>query len=420
MIIRIQKTNVEKLPDSQPGKPVFYYDDKLKGFGVRVSGSVKSYIVQRRVNGKKVRLKIGAHPDITAEQARAEAAKLVGDFVRDIDPRIEKKAKKAKATTLAELFNQYKNARTLRPKTVTIYDEALHRCFPDWLNKPITEISKDMVQKRHDELSNKNSPRGKGEAQANQAMRVLRSLINYASSVYEDSQGRPLIVENPVRRLSQAKLWNRNKRRTDFIQKDELKPWFNAVLALPNTTARDYLLVCLLTGLRKNEAAQLRWTDINLKSKLLRLLADRTKNYDEHQLPLSDYLLEILSKRAAENDQREQMSEFVFPGERNGRTGHLIEVKDSVKKVIDKSEVKFMVHGLRRTFLTVGESLDIPHYTLKRLANHRMNGDVTGGYIQLTVDRLREPMQRITDAILWYAEIRKAPTEWEAATTKPE
>jgi integrase len=385
---------------------MFYYDDKLKGFGVRVSGSVKSYIVQRRINGKKVRLKIGTHPDITAEQARAEAAKLVGDFVRDIDPRVEKKAKQAKTTTLAELFNQYKSARTLRPKTITIYDAALRRCFPDWLNKPITEVTKDMVQKRHDEISNKNGPRGKGEAQANQAMRVLRSLINYASSVYEDSKGRPLIVENPVRRLSQAKLWNRNKRRTDFIQKADLKPWFTEVLKLENTKVRDFLLVCLLTGMRRNEVAQLKWTDVDLKSKLLRIPADRTKNYDEHQLPLSDYLEELLTRRSKENEALEKKSEYVFSGK--GKTGHLVEPKESVKIVVKDSKVKFMVHGLRRTFLTVGESLDIPHYTLKRLANHRVNGDVTGGYIQLTVDRLREPMQRITDAILQYAGIRNA------------
>ena len=76
--------------------------------------------------------------------------------------------------------------------------------------------------------------------------------------------------------------------------------------------------------------------------------------------------------------------------------------------VNDASGVKFMTHGLRRrTFLPIGESLDVPHYTLKRLANHKFSGDVTGGYIQLTVDRLREPMQRITDAILEYAEIEK-------------
>ena len=58
------------------------------------------------------------------------------------------------------------------------------------------------------------------------------------------------------------------------------------------------------------------------------------------------------------------------------------------------------VHDLRRTFITTAESLDIPAYALKRLLNHKMNHDVTAGYIIMDVDRLRKPMQKITDYLL--------------------
>lgn len=402
---RLIKSYVEKLPPAPPGKPQFYFDDDLKGFGLRVSGDVKSYIVQSRPNGKKVRVTIGRHGVFSAEQARIEAKKLLGNMAQGIDPQTVKATAKIKAITLGELFEPYKKARKLRPKTIYIYEGALKRCFGDWLEKPITEITKDMVQKRHETISNANGPRGKGEAQANQAMRVLGSLLNYAASIYEDSAGNPLLAENPVKRLSQAKVWNRNNRRTDFIQREDLKPWFAAVLKLQNDVTRDFLIVCLLTGMRRNEVAQLKWTDIDLKSKILRLPADRTKNYEQHQLPLSDYLEDLLVRRNAANNARKEKSEYVFPG--TGGEGHLVEIKRAVQSVIDASGVKFMTHGLRRTFLTIGESLDVPHYTLKRLANHKFSGDVTGGYIQLTVDRLREPMQRITDAILEYAEIEK-------------
>ncbi len=51
--------------------------------------------------------------------------------------------------------------------------------------------------------------------------------------------------------------------------------------------------------------------------------------------------------------------------------------------------MKFSLHDLRRTFITVAESLDIPAYALKRLLNHRADGDVTGGYIVMNADRLR-------------------------------
>ncbi len=57
-------------------------------------------------------------------------------------------------------------------------------------------------------------------------------------------------------------------------------------------------------------------------------------------------------------------------------------------------------HDLRRTFITVAESLDISAYAAKRLVNHKMSGDVTAGYIIADVELLRDPMQKITDHLL--------------------
>jgi integrase len=62
--------------------------------------------------------------------------------------------------------------------------------------------------------------------------------------------------------------------------------------------------------------------------------------------------------------------------------------------------VSFSTHDLRRTFITIAESLDISAYSLKRLLNHKMTNDVTAGYIITDVERLRVPMQKITDYML--------------------
>ncbi len=53
------------------------------------------------------------------------------------------------------------------------------------------------------------------------------------------------------------------------------------------------------------------------------------------------------------------------------------------------SDIRFTVHDLRRTLITIAEGLDISAYALKRLMNHRINGDVTAGYIMTDVERLR-------------------------------
>ena len=69
-------------------------------------------------------------------------------------------------------------------------------------------------------------------------------------------------------------------------------------------------------------------------------------------------------------------------------------------KVIEKTGMPFAMHDLRRTFVTIAESLDISSFAVKALVNHKSGDDVTSGYIQLNVERLRQPMQIITDFML--------------------
>jgi integrase len=69
-------------------------------------------------------------------------------------------------------------------------------------------------------------------------------------------------------------------------------------------------------------------------------------------------------------------------------------------KVEIASGVRFCIHDMRRTFATAAASLDVPAYAVKALLNHKSTGDVTAGYIQVTTERLRVPMQRITDYFL--------------------
>lgn len=89
-------------------------------------------------------------------------------------------------------------------------------------------------------------------------------------------------------------------------------------------------------------------------------------------------------------------------------TGYNVEPRKVMKKIIDQSGAIFTLHDLRRTFITIAESLDIPVYALKRLLNHKMTQDVTAGYIVMDVERLRQPMQQITDYILKLVSVKKS------------
>src|SRR5205823_4580817 len=97
-----------------------YYDDNLKGFGVRVtSGGAKTFIVEKLIKGKLRRIKIGRYGEITAEQARNKAKILIGQIAHGIDPLAEKNSAKMREVTLQEVMQDYLQARkSLKPKTL--------------------------------------------------------------------------------------------------------------------------------------------------------------------------------------------------------------------------------------------------------------------------------------------------------------
>lgn len=365
-----------------------YYDDSLKGFGLRVtSGGSKAFFIEKRVGGKLRRITLGRYGELTVEQARKEAQKVLGQIATGIDPVAQKQAAKMSTVTLSHAFTDYMQARKgLKEKTVYDYKRIIDIAFGKWKDKALAGITKDHVAKQHELLGAEN-----GEAYANLSMRLLRAIFNFAIAQYEGENGLSLIPENPVNRLSQTRAWYRVERRRTYIHAHKLADWYVGVKALTNDVLRDYLLFTLFTGLRRQEAAHLQWKDVNLDEKTFTVLD--TKNRHPHTLPLSDYLFELLLRRKKSSE-----SVYVFPG--TGKAGHIIEPRKQMARVTQSSGVAFTVHDLRRTFITVAESIDIPAYALKRLMNHHMSGDVTAGYIMIDFERLRKPMQQITDYLV--------------------
>ncbi len=68
-------------------KDYFVFDSELKGFAVRVLNSgVKTFLVQYRSGGRTRRVKIGRYGALTAEEARIEARKLLGEVAKGNHP----------------------------------------------------------------------------------------------------------------------------------------------------------------------------------------------------------------------------------------------------------------------------------------------------------------------------------------------
>lgn len=396
--MKLTKQVIEKLPTpptitSGQTSQKRYYDEAMKGFGLRItSGGTKAFFIEKLVGKKLCRITIGRYPILTAEMARREAQKLLGQIAMGIDPLAEKRASKMQGVTLKEVFEEYKKVRKdLKRNTIYNYERVFNGPFASWKNKTLLSITKDKISKHHEKIGKEH-----GEAFANLSMRILRALFNFAASQYEDAQGKSLILENPVKRLSQTRAWYRIEPRKTYIKPHELFPWYQSIKKLPNVALKDYLILLLFTGLRRQEAATLKWDNVNLNDKTLTIID--TKNHQAHTLPLSDFLYELLAIR----HNNKQASKYVFPG--SGAGGYIIEPRKQMNKVIEETKIKFTCHDLRRTFITIAESLDIPAYALKRLLNHKMSGDITARYIMTDAERLRRPMQKITDFLLKLAE----------------
>ncbi|KMP11211.1 hypothetical protein UR09_03955 [Candidatus Nitromaritima sp. SCGC AAA799-A02] len=381
--MKLTKKTVEGLPLPEAGQAI-YWDTVLPGFGIRVTPTTKSYVCQRRVNRRTVRSTIGRADQVTTERARKLAQDYLYRMVKGEDVNRSKRGAACESVTLEEAYKEFLETRDLKASTRRDYEWIMAKVFHDWKKKPIVGISRDMVQRRHRMLGDK-----RGAAQANRAMRFLRSLLNFSAGRYEDRNGKPLLTDNPVKRLSQVKAWFRVDRRRTLIKSHQLKPWHEAVRECPSETIKDFLLFLLFTGLRRGEAMRLQWETVDLKAKTFTV--PETKNRKPLDLPLSNFLLDLLKRRKLKTGD----SPFVFPG--RSKAGYLTEPKKVIAEIGEKSKVPFCMHDLRRTFITTAESLDIPTYAVKMLVNHSTGSDVTGGYIIPDAERLRKPMQRITD-----------------------
>jgi integrase len=188
-------------------------------------------------------------------------------------------------------------------------------------------------------------------------------------------------------------MWYPVPKREGLVKGDQLGDFYRAIDALPNKVTKHYLLLLLFTGMRRGEGAALRWDDVDFGLGVVRL-PKRTKAGRKLDLPMTDFVRGLLVARQAIG---RDASGFVFPA--NSRSGHIEEPRFALRLVREASNITVTPHDLRRTYVTVAENTDISALALKALVNHSLGDDVTAGYVQMTVERLRGPAQRVADRL---------------------
>jgi len=364
------------------------------GLRVRVMPSGhKTVEVFKRPKGqtKPVRVKVCAWGELSIAGIKDRYHEISTMLARGDNPNetIRKTGLEAELNdlTVKQAFDSMMANKTRAANTVKGYNNAMDRHLTSWANKKIKTIQESDIQALHAEIA-EDFP-----SAANDAVRVFRAIWYHVYKTYKANNKR-LFDPWPVDDM--GKWFHRESPRKGHIEPHQIASWWEAVDTLsPKMSA--YLKFVILTGLRRREASTLTWDHVDLKAKSFTITADQAKNSNEAELPLSDYLVELLQERYKAT---------------KGRGGPFLlqEPKKSVTKVRELSGIYFTVHDLRRSFATYCDEVQLGRYTIKALMNHAFNdksSDITEDYIQFSVERLRPAMQKVTDFVTGHAGIRE-------------
>lgn len=388
MLTKTFVESAEALPPAGKSKVLHWDEGKgaVTGFGLSVTANgVRSYVAQGRVDGQSRRITIGRHGVFTVQQARERAAEVLLGMRQGTDPRVTAVADAAQRVSLKEVLDDYiekhrtSHGEPLRPESQREMTRHVVKLLADMADRPIANITRDACLEAHRKLS-VTTP-----GSANQMIKTLRALINYAREKYAAPDGSYTIHEhNPVARaFGKHKLGRMNKveARVDRVPLDKvgavwrlLRQQREEALKQAERTAADYVSFLLLTGCRADESATLEWDRVNLAQGWFHLPASRVKNHNAVTLPLSAPLRELLAVRKAEAGG-DAAAGYVFTG--NGASGHLEECRATMRAITTLSGCKVTRHGLRRTFDDIAGACHVGDGQRRQLLNHLAN-DVHG------------------------------------------
>ena len=409
----------------------FLWDGGVTGLGVKASaGGAKRYIVESRLHGKTIRLTIG---DVTAwpldgpadetHTARAEARRLIALIDQGIDPREVAQEAKAKAeavkaakvraaVTVGEAWQVYIESRPKwgerhradhikvakaggiitagrkQPSTAG----ALGALMPLKLSALTDERIKDWL-----EVETASRP-----TQAALAYRLLRAFVNWCDG---KAAYRGLAKPEACALKVVKDLMPKGNAKTDCLQREQLPAWMTAVRQIPNPIISSYLQILLLTGARRNELASLRWENVDLR---WRAMTIHDKVSGTRTIPITPYVASllvrlkvinetppaptrILNGKVIANDLGSwKPSSWVFASP-TAASGYLQAPTRQHQRACELAGIHSLtLHGLRRSFGTLGDWTDCPAGVTAQIMGHKPSATAEKHYRVRPVDMLRE------------------------------
>lgn len=164
-------------------------------------------------------------------------------------------------------------------------------------------------------------------------------------------------------------------------------PAFLATLRERDGVVARALEVLVLTAARTGEIVGARWEEIKIAERAWNLPAARTKTKQEHTVPLSDRVVEILERLP-----REEANPFLFIGARAGEHIGKAAMRDLLHRL---TEQRVSVHAFRASFRTwAAERTAFPREIVESCLAHTLaQNSVEASYLRTSaLERRREVM----------------------------
>jgi integrase len=379
MAIKLTDAIVKKLPLPRSGSRITY-DTDVKGFGIRItSAGARSFVLNYRTQARRERrYTIGSFPDWKTGAARVEAANLKRTIDRGGDPLGEIKAGR-EAPTMTDLCERFE-AEYLprkRPSTQKSYRQQIAAEIRPALGRlKVAEVTFADIDFVHLTIS-KRAP-----WRANRVIALLSRMFSMAIRWRWR-------VDNPCKGIER----NDEPKRRRYLSADELARLIGALDSYTDGQSADIIRLLLLTGARRGEVLHARWADFDLAAGIWRKPGAATKQRIEHQVPLSDAALQLLTKV---RQRVPQGVEWVFPSA-DGLARR--DVKDAWASLCRAAAIQgARVHDLRHTYASVLASAGLSLPIIGQLLGHS-TPITTARYTHLFEDPLRAATERASAII---------------------
>lgn len=372
--------NIEQLTLPENKSKVEISVPQVKGLKVVISNVSKTFMFRAVFKGKKISTTLGKYPEVSLQQAISLVDSYQLMLSKGINP-LEEKARIENIPMLADFF--YKVYMPMAKLNKKSWKDDVSRfknhIEPTIGNIQLNQITAAMLSDLMLEI--------KTEDRANATVNQTRALL---SSVFNVAFEREIIEQSPMSRVKKLVEQNQIER---YLSDDELKRLMHV---LANHQAHDIdnqiivgiVEMLLLTGARKGEVLNLKWSDLDENNHLWKL--NENKSGKPRIIQLNTEAQQVIRKMS-----RKYL--YVFANPKTGLPFN--DIRKTFQKILEAAQIEnFRIHDLRHNFASMAVNNGCDIYVVQHLLGHA-SPTTTQRYAHLRQDTLRNASEMLAERI---------------------